>query len=217
MWLQPIHTQRLGNRINALRPGYGERSIVMAINIFEGGRRIAYLLMMVWAVGWALLVFVFHDGWPAVDARFEVRSPGQTPIRVTTLSCDADSRRLWDFDGMTPKGTKYNLELCFVATAFPDGNLVPFRRDPDGTLWGGSSYSAEVESYINTALRKWQPTEEDLAWIDSRKWSVRYEQITEMVPWLLGGVFVIWLLATILGWIVRGFMGIPAGRDRRAE
>ena len=122
----------------------------MNINIFEGGRRIASLLMILWAAGWALVVF--SGGWPAVETYFEVRSPGQTPIRVTTLSFDADSRNQLDYGRTTPKGTKYNVNLRFVATAFPGGRLIPYKRDLDGSLWGNTPYSKEVDSYTETTI-----------------------------------------------------------------
>jgi CHASE3 domain sensor protein len=34
---------------------------------------------------------------------------------------------------------------------------------------------------------------------------------------LIGGIFAIWLISLMTGWIVRGFLNIPLGMDRRPQ
>lgn len=41
--------------------------------------------------------------------------------------------------------------------------------------------------------------------------------IKQDAEFLFGGWIVLWLLTIAIGWIVRGFLGIPWGKDRRSE
>jgi hypothetical protein len=39
----------------------------------------------------------------------------------------------------------------------------------------------------------------------------------EGAPWLVGGLVFLWVLSWTTGWIVRGFLGIPMGQDRKPD
>ena len=41
------------------------------------------------------------------------------------------------------------------------------------------------------------------------------EERLSAVAWLFGGLAVGWVLLFVVGWIVRGFMGIPMGKDAK--
>jgi hypothetical protein len=187
----------------------------MAINMFEGGRRIAKLLSVLWVAGFA---FMFFGDPPSVSVKYEVRRPQQAPVLMPSdYDCNTDSRSEANWGRRTPSGTQYDIYVCFLARQFPDGQLVPYRVDSDGMMWGNTPYSDDVDSYADAAFKSWKPTPRDLEWIDSQKWVVRREHASEILPWLAGGVIVVLGLSTIIGWIVRGFAGIPRGRDSRPE
>lgn len=83
--------------------------------------------------------------------------------------------------------------------------------------WGNESYSPEVSEYTKRTINAFviPPTDED--WIERQWWSKRLKGIWEATLGLLGGLAFLWGLSWAVGWIVRGFMGIPRGHDRRPD
>ena len=43
----------------------------------------------------------------------------------------------------------------------------------------------------------------------------RNEDLKRGAQWLFGGLFGLWVFGAVVGWIVRGFAGIPQGKDSR--
>jgi hypothetical protein len=55
----------------------------------------------------------------------------------------------------------------------------------------------------------------DEQWIDEQGKKKVIENIKDGVGYAALGFGLIWLIGTVIGWIVRGFMGIPRGLDTR--
>lgn len=47
------------------------------------------------------------------------------------------------------------------------------------------------------------------------RWLAKINAFKDAFPWVAGFCFCIWVLTAVVGWIVRGFAGVPAGRDFR--
>ena len=41
------------------------------------------------------------------------------------------------------------------------------------------------------------------------------QAIDDAFPWVAGMIIFVWVFTAVLGWIVRGFAGVPQGRDFR--
>lgn len=81
----------------------------MAINVFEGARRITKLLAALWVGGWVIAAFSIS---PSVDVTYKVATPGAAPIRITE-ECPPDSTTDHVYDKVTRRGTKTVVTLCF--------------------------------------------------------------------------------------------------------
>lgn len=187
------------------------------LNVFEGARRISLLVGVLWAVGVAIAVW---NNEPYLVVRYDVLAPNAAPIK----SPDQDrsycaSEDTFKSKSMTaPNGSDLNVHLCFKARRFDNGRmLVPYKIDPDGTLWGAEHYSNLVTPYAERVTRDFQVPKVDEEWLKSQYWPKRRKQFGEGTMWLVGGWIALWVFTFVVGWIVRGFTGIPMGRDRRPE
>lgn len=94
------------------------------------------------------------------------------------------------------------------------GELKPKPRGKN-TFLGNEDYVPEVTEYTRRTINAFviPPTDED--WIESQWWSKRWKDIWKATLGLLGGLAFLWGFTWAVGWIVRGFLGIPRGKDQR--
>jgi hypothetical protein len=187
------------------------------LNLFEGARRIALLAGVMWGIG----VFVaFYNGDLRVEMRFDVVAPNITPVRVPGISsytgCPGDDK--WAFiSGVTGKNTKVGVTFCFKLRDFPKGRLVPYKVDSNGGVWGDETYSKEVSLYVDGVTQRFRLSKADEEWADSQYWPAVRNEFGKACLWLFGGWVALWILTALVGWIIRGFAGIPMGKDHRPE
>ena len=94
--------------------------------------------------------------------------------------------------------------------------LIPFRSE-DGRWWMNEPYSEPVETYTKQVANSFTFTAEQERVMDKQSSHLRWKSIGEA-----GGILVGWLVslglgAWVVGWIVRGFFGIPTGMDFKPE
>jgi hypothetical protein len=82
-------------------------------------------------------------------------------------------------------------------------------------MWGNDPYSPEVINYTAAYSLRYELSQDQKELINSKWRSERWEQVRMGVGFAVGGWFALWIAASVVGWIVRGFFGIPAGRDSR--
>ena len=183
----------------------------MRVNFFEGARRIAYLIAGIWSVA---IIYIFWDSEPTVNLGYVVAAPGLPPIRTDEIDCGSDDASETDYT-KTKSGTSVRLQFCFRAQEFESGErLIVHKSDDKKKLWwGGRRYSSEVSSYIAQFVSRFQLPRADSDWADSQKWPARLRQLWESSRIIFGGLFGLWVFASLTGWIVRGFAGIPMGQD----
>lgn len=193
----------------------------MKINIFEGSRRIALLIGGIWAIG---VIGTFGDTWSedtAVKMVFAVPSPGQPATRDTPESeyseCafkDHSESRYF----VTSSGTRVRAILCFKAREFRDGQmLIPYKVDSTGALWGDRRYSDNVSTYTKKVADSFRLSKQYEHWADSQLWPTRLQRFKVVVAFLFGGLIALWIFTAVVGWIVRGFLGIPRGKDLKPD
>lgn len=181
-------------------------------NVFEGSRRIALLIKVVWALG-ALVV-----GWtstPYVSLEFSTSYPGADFIKGGDCRYGTDAREF-----VSRPIDSYRLvsvELCFKALRSDSGaDVIPYKVEND-KWWGNSPYTPDVTAYTKGRAQSFQLSEPDLRGAQEEWSSQRTRNIRNGVLFAIGGWVVLSLLQTLVGWIVRGFLGIAWGQDRRPE
>jgi hypothetical protein len=188
----------------------------MKINIFEGARRISLLLQGVWVVG-CIAVAVFND--PSATLDYETRGPSMPFVESASSSCSSPDAEETIYKYKLKNSSTIHIDICFKAQSFPEsGMLVPYKvDDKSGLWWGGTWYSDDVSRYTTAPEVQFVlPKEhEDAAISKARK--ARLEKIWSGILYAAIGWFVIFLVSAVIGWIVRGFFGIPSGKDLRPE
>lgn len=202
----------------------------MAINWFEGGRRITKLIGGAVALG-GLLYVVIDNRTDYVT--FETDSP-DTPWAYTTAYCDYPDRSQTIENGIFLKRSM-DVQLCFRETEGsllykfagyqedqqkPNNVRVPPRvGGPAKTplYYQADSYSAEATAYMlerkdNFVLTpQMRAAASDQQW--KKSWIARWDRFGEAFKWVAGINFGLIVITFAIGWIVRGFAGIPTGRD----
>lgn len=185
----------------------------MTINLFEGARRVALVIAGFWAIG----VIVFYiEQEHRVELTYAIDSPDKPPVRMPETSCGDDDRSEWRL-GNTANQTKLHLRFCFKAQRAENGKLViPYRIDSaTGKWWGDTKYSTSVSNYTTWVSEGFRVPKADEDWADDQVWPTRLRKAKSASLWLVGGLIAFWFSTWVIGWIVRGFAGIPSGQDRR--
>ena len=200
----------------------------MSVNWFEGGRRIAALLQGGAAIA-CLAYAAFGPDGPNVV--FETKGPDK-PFLFTTKRCgtlDASyeyprKRYFGDKDYRT-------VQLCFrgdeagvpwrkdTISMGPIGN--PPRKMPDLSLYKlDSRWSTVVQEYargradaFQMSTKNFESARNGYWWGKARRTWYRFE---DAFPFGAGVIFGLWVLASSVGFVVRGFAGVPNGKDFRA-
>lgn len=188
----------------------------MKINIFQGARRLALVVALIPAfVG---LFWHMNDiDSQSVQAYYSIDRPGASPKRLDG-SCP-DEALLALAQVHTKSGTRAWAFLCVLPVPVLDAEgqrLYPYKIDGQGYLVARSG-SLEVDAYISELSKSVKLSPVDHQALDDQK-ATRYRQL---LLFSLGivcvALLVFWGLVWVVGWIVRGFMGIPRGSDHRPE
>lgn len=184
------------------------------MNFFEGARRIVYVLAFIW-IGAALFLVSESDYSPTFH--YKIAWPGQGPSKYDgdCFYPNKEEMHTIQKDG----DTVAHISLCFLAQAASNGKmLIPYAKaDGENKFWLSPSYSDNVTNYtaqtMNAAVSAgaFNP---DISGIPWRRYLNTAESAAKLV---FGGLLAIFLFSRVVGWIVRGFMGIPIGKDRKPE
>lgn len=182
---------------------------MMRVNIFEGARRISLLIGALWVVGWGAHA-IFSEPYSRVT--YSVLALG---VPFVSGACPDDAAAEY-IEREAPEGKSVNVTLCFLANQTDSGEmLVPYADAGEGMLWMGRKYSTEVQGYTNSMASKFQLTPEGIEAFKAIQRKALLEQWGVAAMFLFGGLAVGWAVVAAIGWIVRGFMGIPRGQDMR--
>jgi len=184
-------------------------------NVFEGSRRIALLIKVLWVIG---VIVVAYSQTPYVSITMFTGMPDDPFARIADMPCGTDDDSEYVTREFAP-GRTVSVHLCFMAaTASDNRRLIPFRMDADGKRWmGNEKYTSEVMNYTAARGRQFALSADDRSRAAELWDAARWENLRNAGAFLVGGWIVLCLLQLIIGWIVRGFMGIPWGQDRRPE
>lgn len=76
-------------------------------------------------------------------------------------------------------------------------------------------YNKNVSTFSESLVHNFQLSESDELFIDKEHSTLYWENFIEAVGYLLVGLIVYAGVVWTIGWIVRGFMGIPIGQDQK--
>lgn len=192
----------------------------MKLNIFEGTRRIALGLGVVWVIG-CLAYTVFAE--PYVSVTYVVPQFGVAAVKGK--NCDSQDAKTY-LTTETSKGRSIGVTLCFTASKASDGRmLVPYTlsiKNPDAqnpwdkyTVLMNEPYSTSVRDYTELVRGQFKFSESDMKDTEELLWEERLKQGKGALQFAAAGIAVLWVVVLSIGWIVRGFMGIPRGKDFR--
>jgi hypothetical protein len=186
----------------------------MKFNIFEGARRIALLISVIVTVI-TLTALVVDD--PYVSVQYSIAQPNGAFVKMQD-SCPSDAS-LHYFSSKTSTGEDVSVHLCLLTMAFDKNNvrLIPYKIDEQGMIWGAASYSSEVSDYKKKVEARFKIPADD-EYSVKKEISQRYrENWISGLGYLFAGLAVFAGVVWAIGWITRGFLGIPHGMDKRPD
>lgn len=154
------------------------------------------------------------------------------PYRLLLVQLDPASEKLsisradGSWDTYDKSGYKINRTTMQVAVPTSDGQWalydLPSSKDDtehgpweryQNKAWLGRPYSSEVMSYTEKVAGGFALNAQDAMIADDvwqeKKWSI----VEDAAKVGLAGLAVLWVLTWFIGWVMRGFLGIPRGRD----
>lgn len=180
------------------------------MNLFEGGRRLAKIgIFSILAVGGVLM---FADS-PSPSVYFRVPDYG-APV-VVSDECNYVTDATEHTTMRTKQGHSYYASFCFAAGEASDGRmLVPYESKGEYFMMN-EKYSAAVTAYTKRFAAHFQPTAEQDQFADKAYSDAVWKSKGQIVFGTVATAIGFWLLTKLLGWVLRGFLGIPANEDKR--
>jgi hypothetical protein len=186
----------------------------MKINMFEGSRRIAKLIgVMIVLVTLYSAIFDSHTVQGTLE--YEVATVS-APLSETSRPCGIDDAEKYT-NLISPKGVPVRVTICFRAALFKNSDwLIPYKIE-GSTMYGNERYSPEVESYMDKIVASSTIPKGDIKKFDEFLFFKKAWEIAKPIG--IGGIWLVcfYFAVIVIGWVVRGFLGIPTGSDERAS
>ncbi len=182
------------------------------MNIFEGSRRIAYL-----AGGLAAAVTLIYSATyvPYISIDYSISHPRAAFQRMNG-QCPIEAVRAF-FTTTSESGSSVRIHICLLRMEIGKDKeqLVPYKIDEKNVTSGATFNSSEVSAYREQLEKRFVLPPEDNNWIEKEKARRYWENWKESLQILGIGLAIFAGTVWAIGWIVRGFMGIPRGMDRK--
>lgn len=185
----------------------------MSINVFEGGRRIRTILaaiiflVCIWNLFWG-------GGTPSISLKTDY--PGQA-FRVVEKCGENDHSSYESYQDVD--GTTVSFDVCFKGEK---DKTIAYKDVPGkpGFVLMGNPYEEEPAAYIESRIAgvgdgKQFDHNTVLAAVNAENRKQFKERIWQSFRFLVGFLAVLYGLTWCIGWVVRGFAGIPGGMDRK--
>lgn len=182
------------------------------MNIFEGSRRIAYLAGGLAVVGTLISAIAYE---PFISINYSISHP-QAAFQRMNGSCPIEAGQTF-FSTTSQSGTTVSINLCLLTMEFGENKeqLVPYKVDEKNMTWGADPYSSEVSAYEKQLEAKFVLPIEDNDWVEKEKNRLYWKNWKNSLLTLCVGLTIFAGVVWAIGWIVRGFMGIPRGMDKK--
>jgi len=182
------------------------------MNIFEGSRRIAYLAGGLAAAGTLIYSATYV---PNISIDYSISHP-RAALQKMNGQCPIDAGQAF-FTTTSQSGSSVSIHLCLLTMEFGKDKeqLVPYKIDEKNMTWGAATYSSEVTAYEKQLEARFVLPPEDNNWIEKEMSRRYWENWKESLRNLGIGLAIFAGAVWAIGWIVRGFIGIPRGMDRK--
>lgn len=186
----------------------------MTVNLFEGARRLSMLAGIAAIIG-TLISLSTYD--PRFTVNYLISTPAEAPLLMDEPCPSTATQHHFLFD--TDDEVRLSINLCLLAVSensSGDG-MIPYKVNSNGEISVASVYSEPIANYKRQLERRFSVSSDDLKAI-SDGMSLRYqEHWLTGICYLLAGLTIFTALVYSIGWIVRGFVGIPTGMDKHSN
>lgn len=186
------------------------------MNWFEGGRRITRLLQ--WLVGLGAGAIALFST-PYTVLTFQTTGPDR-PWILSRESCRYGQDGAEDFPRDFGVGES-STTLCFRAARFDDEMMIPYKLGERDTWYGAKEFSDLAQTYMKGRVETFsvsQEVREEARRDVNRQWWKQWKKnLRDAIIWGFGIIVAIEALSWVVGWIVRGFAGVPTGKDHRVS
>lgn len=151
-------------------------------------------------------------GTPEFDTVAKAYSDATTKLKSTNVA--KTTSKPWELyaalEAADAKGdAEQAKKIADEIRAMPPGSRPAVRYLMNGP------YTPEVRDYVAKVSQNFVIPEGDMKDADQSLWNARLEQWKQAIQLIAGGLAIVWILTIGIGWIVRGFMGVPRGKDVR--
>ena len=195
------------------------------MNIFEGSRRIAKLFAVLIVVGFAIAIFTARQ--EPVSVSYLITGPDVAPVRVdecglnlTKASRDEIYEALRKADAIGDKAAAQKW-ATYIRSKTDVGQL-PFDNSKEVVTRSGRRTNVNLcfkfpEVDMSAKLDLFKIPEADEGYITRSAWFEIAKSSGVILLQMLASLAGFWAFTWTIGWIVRGFMGIPRGQDRSSQ
>lgn len=184
------------------------------MNWFEGGRRVTLLAQGSILIGIVWSLFLID---PYIEFTLATKGPSEK-FFLSDSECGEDDKSEWKkYDDVRGIGDFY-ITFCFLSV--DSSGFIPYQVDDKGVLIATEQkYDPELQEYIDERISNFSFSSavgsQIKAQYDKQYWGRWFEEFRKNI---LAGFLVLCVVTAfsyILGWIVRGFAGIPGRADRK--
>lgn len=184
----------------------------MAVNVFEGARRVCWIVLVGVALGGGAMSFMDS---PYISATYYVPTLWAPATSVGSCSEDDATEVL---EVKSPSGRQVRVEFCFKAARANNGKmLIPYDFSEDGSeILLRDQYSSEISNYTDAYVSRFKMPESDLAKLDGKWWKGKFWTVLEGLFFTFVTIIALWIFFAAIGWIARGFLGVQSNKDSSA-
>ena len=194
----------------------------MAINIFEVGRRVSILLSVALILGFSVYTLKHYNEYPPYIPVTYVPTDAVKVPMMRVEECPPLSFTTPEIKMETKNGTVATVYLCRADSEYEEVIALAIEADRKGV-----SEMQDRAVKRHAALYEHSPMEtaqiksafvEDEKWVDDQ-WlpEILKSYLGPLVGFVSISLLFLWVFTWAVGWLVRGFMGIPRGQDNKNE
>nr|CAS02893.1 putative integron gene cassette protein [uncultured bacterium] len=112
------------------------------------------------------MVFAAATSDPYLTIDYNIARPDVAPIK-TDEPCPLNAGRHF-LSRKTPGGRSVNINLCLLTMSFgkESAQLIPYKIEQSGIIWGAASYSNEIDAYEREIEKRFVLPSSDAQWAD---------------------------------------------------
>jgi len=194
----------------------------VAINVFEGGRRVSILLSVALILGFSVYTLKYYNEYPPyIPVTYVPTDSVEVPM-LRVEECPPLSFTTPEIKMETKNGTVATVYLCRADSEYEE--VIALAKEADRK---GVREMQDRAVKRHAALYEHSPMEtaqiksvfvEDEKWVDDQ-WlpEILKSYLGPLVGFVSISLLFLWVFTWAVGWLVRGFMGIPRGQDNKNE